>query len=96
MLLEAKGDTEDNSAPKSGVEKPPGTLEMSARDAEDMVNAMLLDSPLPDIERSDERLPEDGGSGKLPEEEDGEMLPEGGNGKLHEETPTGKLVPSCT
>jgi len=44
------------------VEKPPSTPDMSARDAEDMVNAMLLDSPLPDIERSDERLPEDGGS----------------------------------
>jgi len=66
---------------------------MSARDAEDMANAMLLDSPLPDIERSDERLPEDGGGGKLPEEEDGEKLPEGGNDKLPEETPTGKFVP---
>ena len=38
---------------------------MSARDAEDMANAMLLDSPLPDIQRSDEKLPEEGGSGKL-------------------------------
>ena len=69
---------------------------MSARDAEDMANAMLLDSPLPDIKRSDERLLEDGGSGKLPEEEDGEKLPEGGDGKLSEETPAGKLVPFCT
>ena len=69
---------------------------MSARDAEDMANAMLLDSPLPDIERSDERPLEDGGSGKLPEEEDGEKLPEGGDGKLPEKTPAGKLVPSCT
>ena len=40
------------------MEKPPGTLEMSARDAEDMVNAMLLDSPLPDADRSDEGLSE--------------------------------------
>ena len=66
---------------------------MSARDAEDMANAMLLDSPLPDIKRSDERLPEDGGGGKLPEEEDGEKLPEGGDGRLPEESPAGKLVP---
>ena len=40
---------------------------MSARDAEDMANAMLRDSPLPDTERSDEKLPEDDGGGKLPE-----------------------------
>ena len=46
-LLEAKGDTEDNSAPKSIVGKNPSTPEMSARDAEDMADAMLLDSPLP-------------------------------------------------
>jgi len=78
------------------VEKPPSTPDMSARDAEDMANAMLLDSPLPNIERSEERLLEDGGSGKLPEEEDGEKLPEGGDGKLPEEAPAGKLVPFCT
>ena len=46
-LLEAKGDTEDNSAPKSIVAKNPSTPEMSARDAEDMADAMLLNSPLP-------------------------------------------------
>ena len=67
---------------------------MSARDAEDMANAMLLDSPLPDIKRSDERLPEDGGSGKLPEEEDVEKLPEGGGDKQPEETPAGTFVSS--
>ena len=61
-----------------------------------MANAMLLDSSLPDIERSDERLPEDGGSDKLPEEEDGDKLPEGGDKKLPEETPTSKHVPPCT
>ena len=49
-LLEAKGDTEEDSAPKSTVEKPPSTPEMSARDAEDMANAMLRNSPLPDAE----------------------------------------------
>ena len=64
-LLEAKGDTEDNSAPKSATEKPPSTPETSARDVEDMANAMLLDSPLPDAKRSNEGLPEGSGSDKL-------------------------------
>ena len=54
---------------------------MSARDAEAMANAMLLDSPLPDIEKSDERVPEESGSDKLPEQGDSEKLPEGGNEK---------------
>ena len=54
---------------------------MSARDAEAMANAMLLDSPLPDIEKSDERVPEESGSDKLPEHDDGEKLPEGGDEK---------------
>ena len=77
------------------MEKPLGTPDMSARETEDMVNSMLQDSLLRDAERSDEKLPEDGGSDKLPEEEDGEKLPEGGNDKLPEETPAGKLVPPC-
>ena len=79
-------DAEDDSAPKSAMEKPPGTPDMSARETEDMVNSMIRDSPLPDTERSDEKLPEDGGSDKLPEEEDGEKFPEGGDGRLPEET----------
>ena len=58
---------------------------MSARDA------MLLDSPLPDAERSEEGHPRCSGSKKLPEEKDGEKLPEGGDAKLPKETPTGKL-----
>ena len=78
------------------MEKPPGTLEMSAREAEDMADAMLQNSPLPDAERSDGRLPEGDGSDKLPEEEGGEKLPEGGNVKLSEDTPTGKLIKPCT
>ena len=86
-------DAEDDSTPKSAMEKPPSTPDMSARETEDMVSSMLWDSSLPDTERSDEKLPEDGGSDKLPEEDDGEKLPEGGNDKLPEETPTGKLVP---
>ena len=69
---------------------------MSAYETEDMVNSMLRDSPLPDTERSEEKLPEDGGSDKLLKEEDGEKLPEGGDGKLPEEAPTGKLVPFYT
>ena len=78
------------------MEKPPGTLEMSAREAEDMADAMLQNSPLPDAERSDGRLPEGDGSDKLPEEEGGEKLPEGGDVKLPEDTPTGRLIKPCT
>ena len=91
-----KGDTEDDSAPKSAVEKPSSTPNMSARDAEDMADAMLLDSPLPDAKRSEEGLSEGDGSGKLPEEEGGEKLPEGGNVKLLEDTFTGKFIKPCT
>ena len=95
-LLEAKGDTEDNSAPKSIVGKNPSTPEMSARDAEDMADAMLLDSPLPDAKRSEEGLPRGSGSDKLPEEKGGGKLPEGGNATLPEDTPAGKLIKPCT
>ena len=71
------------------MEKPLSTPDMSARETEDMVSSMLRDSLLPDIERSDEKLPEDSGSDKLPEEEGGEKQPE--------ETPTGKLYNAfCT
>ena len=69
---------------------------MSARETEAMVDSMHRDSPLPDTERSDEGLPEDGGSDKLPEEEDGQKLPREGDEKLPEEAPAGKLVPPCT
>ena len=86
------GETEDDSAPKSVLEKPPSTPEMSARETEAMVDSMLRDSLLPDTNRGDERLPEDCGSDKLPEEDDGEKLPEGGDKKLPEGTPVGKLV----
>jgi len=78
------------------VEKPPGTPEMSARETEDMVDSMLRVSPLPDTERSDERLPEGGGSDKLPEEGGEKLFEEEGGEKLPEETPTGKLVMPCT
>jgi len=70
---------------------------MSAREAEDMADAMLRNSPLPDADRSDESLPEGRGSDKLLEEGGDEKLPEEeGSKKLPEETPTGKLVLSCT
>ena len=70
------------------MEKPPSTIEMDAREAEEMANSMLLDSPLPDAERSDERLPKGDGSEKLPKEGEGKKLPE--------VTPTGKLIVLCT
>ena len=54
---------------------------MSARDAEAMANAMLLDSPLPNPERANEEILEDGGSERLPGEGEGEKLPEGGDDK---------------
>ena len=88
-------ETEDNSASKSGVEKPPNTPDMSAHDAEAMVDSMLQDFPLPDSEKGNEKVPEDGRSDKLPEEGEGEKLPEGGDEKRLEETPAGKLVPPC-
>ena len=87
-----KGETEDDSAPKSSVEKPPSTPEMSAREAEDMADAMLWNSPLPDTEKSNERLSEGDGSDKLPEEEDGDKLPEGSDAKQPEDTRIAKLV----
>ena len=71
-------ETEDNSASQSRVEKPPNTPNMSAHDAEAMVDSMIRDSPLPDSERGNEKVPEDGGSDKLPEEGEGMKLPEGG------------------
>ena len=86
---------ESHSASQPGLDKPPSTPEMSARDAEVMANAMLLDSPLPDPERANEDIPEDGGSSKLPGEEEGEKHPEGGYDKQPAETPTGKLVVPC-
>ena len=59
---------ESHSASQPGLEKPPSTPEMSARDADVMANAILLDSPLPNLERANEEIPEDGGSGRLPGE----------------------------
>ena len=88
-------ETENNSASQSGVEKPSSTPEMSAHDAEDMVNSMLQDSPLPNMERGNEEILEGDGSDKLPKEGRGEKLPEGGNDKQPAETPTGKLVTPC-
>ena len=88
-------ETENNSASQSGVVKPPGTPEMSAYDAEAMVDSMLRDSPLPNLERDNEEISEGDGSDKLPKEGRGEKLPEGGNDKQPAETPTGKLIALC-
>ena len=48
---------------------------MSTHDAEAMANAMLLDSPLPNLERDNDEILEDDGSSKLPEGGEGEKLP---------------------
>ena len=88
-------EAEGHSASQSGMEKPPNTPEMSARDAEAMTNAMFLDSPLPNLERDNDEIPEDDGSSKLPEGGEGEELLEGGGDKQPEQTPTGKLVTAC-
>ena len=72
-------ETEDNSASQSGLEKPSNTPDMSAHDAEAMVDSMLQDSPLPDSEKGNEKVPEDGRSDKLPEDGEGVKLPEGGS-----------------
>ena len=82
-LLLAMRTTEASSAPKPIAQKPPGTHDVDAREAEELVNSMLRYSPLPEAERGNE---------KLPEEEGGEKLPEGGDEKPLEETPRGKLV----
>ena len=88
-------EAESHSISQSGLEKPPSTPDMSAQDAEAMVNSMLQDSPLPNPERANEEIPEDGGIGKLPEGGEGKKLPEGGNDKQLEMTPIGKPVTPC-
>ena len=68
----------ESSVSKSAEEKPPNTPDVSVQDAEAMAYAMLLDSPLPNTERGNEEVLEDGGSDKLPEEGEGMKLPEVG------------------
>ena len=85
-------EAEGNSACQSGVEKLPSTPDMSAQDAEAMVSSMLRDSPLPNSERANEEIPEDGRSSKLPKGGEGEKLPEGGDDKQPVEIPAGKPV----
>jgi len=88
-------EAEGNSACQSGVEKLPSTPDMSAQDAEAMVSSMLRESPLPNSERANEEIPEDGGSSKLPVGGEGEKLSEGGDDKQPAETPAGKLIVPC-
>ena len=85
-------EAENNLASQSGVEKPPNTPDMSAQDAEAMADSMLWDSPLPNLERGNEEIPEGDGSGKLPVGGEGKKLPEGGTDEQPEKTPAGKLV----
>jgi hypothetical protein len=84
VLLETRGETEINSVPEPIAEKPPSTPEMDAHQVEEMANSMMLNSPLPNPKRSDEKLPEEEGSVKLHKEGGGEKLPAG--------TPIGKLI----
>jgi hypothetical protein len=88
-------EAEIHSASQSGLEKPPNTPEMSARDAEAVANAILLDSPLPNLEWSNDEISEGDGSSKLLEGGEGKKLPEGGIDKHPAETPAGKLVVPC-
>ena len=86
---------ESHSASQLELGKPPSTPDMSARDAEAMVDSMLLDSPLPHPEKANEEILEGGGSDKLPEEGGGGKVPDGGDNKQPAETPAGKLVVPC-
>ena len=88
-------EAEDSSASKSELEKPPSTPDMSAQDAETMANSMLRDSPLPNLERGDEEIPEGDGSGKLSEGGEGKKLLEGNTDEQPKKTPAGKLVTPC-
>ena len=72
---------ESHSASQPGLEKPPSTPEMSTHDAKVMANSMLLDSPLPNLDRANEEILEDDGSGRFSGEGEGEKLPEGGDDK---------------
>ena len=85
-------EAENSSVSKSSLEKPPNTPEMSAQNAEAMVDSMLRDSPLADPEKAKEEVPKDGGSDRLPKEGESGKLPSGGSDKQPEETPAGKLV----
>ena len=61
---------------------------MDDHQAEEMANSMMLNSPLPNLERIDEKLPE--------EEENMKLSEERGSEKLPEEIPLGKLIMPCT
>ena len=89
-------EAETHSASQSGVEKPPSTQDMSAQDAEAMANSMLRDSPLPNLERGNEEIPEGDGSGKLLEGGEGKKLSEGGTDEQPEKTPAGKASFYCS
>ena len=89
-------EAEDSSASKLELVKPPSTPDMSAQDAEAMANSTLRDSPLPNLERGNEEIPEGDRSSKLPEGGEGKNLSEGGTDEQPEKTPAGKLVTPCS
>ena len=60
---------ESHSTSQLGLGKPLSTPEMSARDAEAMVDSMLLDSPLPHSERANVEILEGGGTASFQKEE---------------------------
>ena len=73
-LLEARGTIEATSAPEPIAQKPPSTPDTDARETEDMVNSMLLDSPLPNAERSHESSPRMKEARSSPREEEARSL----------------------
>jgi hypothetical protein len=89
--LEAEG----NSVSQSELEKPPNTPEMSVHDAEAIVDSMLRDSPLPNLERGNEEIPEGDRSSKLPEGGEGKKLPKGGTDGQPKKSHVDKLVTPC-
>ena len=65
-LLEARGSAEvTSSAPKPLAQEPPSAADVESREAEEIVNSMLRDSPISDVENGSEKLPEENPAGKL-------------------------------
>ena len=54
-----------SSAPKPLDQEPLSAADVEAREAEEMVNSMLRDSPIPDVEKSSKKLPEETPTSKL-------------------------------
>ena len=66
MLLETRGSSEvTSSPPKPLAEEPPSTADADAREAEDMVNSILQDSPTPNTEEGGKKRPDEIPTGML-------------------------------